>query len=409
MLNEQDCVKLLLVDDLQENLTALRALVARPDVTVFTALSGDEALELLLQHEFALAILDVQMPRMNGFELAEFMRCTERTKNIPIVFVSAAGKDLNYAFKGYESGAVDFLYKPLESYAVKSKVNIFVELYQHRKTLAQQDTALERSRQEQEALLKELQQTQAELQRAVCMRDDFMSVVSHELRTPLNTLKLESYVRRLYIENGDTAAFTLEKLTEMVESDDRQIQRLIRLIDDMSDVARIRTGKLFVRPTRFDLYALVEYVVRQFSQQLALSNCETLIQGEHVEGAWDEFRIEQVIANLLTNAMRYGARKPINITIAALANGAEVTVRDHGIGVGQEDQERIFRQFERAVRGSVGGLGLGLGLYISDQIAKAHGGNLRVQSSVGEGAAFTLFLPFDAIDTHAEMRDAACS
>src|SRR6218665_1154573 len=146
--------KLLIVDDLPENLLALDALIRGERRQVFQASSGEEALGLLLQHEFALAILDVQMPGMNGFELAELMRGTEKTKSIPIVFVSAAGREMNYAFKGYESGAVDFLHKPLEIHAVKSKVSVFVDLYCQRKILKEQLDALERSRQEQEVLLK---------------------------------------------------------------------------------------------------------------------------------------------------------------------------------------------------------------------------------------------------------------
>src|SRR5690349_23075498 len=173
-------VKLLIVDDLPENLLALEALIRREDCIVYKALSADEALSLLLQHEFAMAILDVKMPGMNGFELAELMRGTEKTRNIPIVFVSAAGRELNYAFKGYESGAVDFLHKPLDIHAVKSKVNVFVDLYRQSKAMKEQVLALEQSRREQEALLEQLQNTRLELQQAVRMRDDFMSIVAHE-------------------------------------------------------------------------------------------------------------------------------------------------------------------------------------------------------------------------------------
>ena len=121
--------KLLIVDDLPENLLALEALIRGNDREVFKALSADEALSLLLQHDFALAIIDVQMPEMNGFGLAELMRGTEKTRSIPIIFVSAAGRERNYAFTGYENGAVDFLHKPLDTQAVKSKVNVFVDLY----------------------------------------------------------------------------------------------------------------------------------------------------------------------------------------------------------------------------------------------------------------------------------------
>src|SRR4051794_21757556 len=127
-------INVLLVDDLQENLVALEALIRQPGRRIFTARSGEEALSLMLEHAFALAILDVQMPSMNGFELAELMRGTERTRGIPIVFVSAGGRELNYAFRGYESGAVDFLYKPLDPHAVRSKVTVFVDLFRQRGT-----------------------------------------------------------------------------------------------------------------------------------------------------------------------------------------------------------------------------------------------------------------------------------
>ncbi|HAF92747.1 MAG TPA: hybrid sensor histidine kinase/response regulator, partial [Pseudomonas sp.] len=152
---------LLIVDDLPENLLALGALLQMPGIRVHQAESAEQALELLLRHEFALAILDVQMPGMDGFQLAELMRGTERTKQIPIVFVSAAGRELNYAFKGYESGAVDFMHKPLDAHAVRSKVSVFVDLYRSRKRLARQLEALEKSRREQEVLLDELRSTQA--------------------------------------------------------------------------------------------------------------------------------------------------------------------------------------------------------------------------------------------------------
>jgi len=153
MPDRNDEVNLLIVDDLPENLLALDALLQAPGVRVHQAESAEQALELLLRHEFALAILDVQMPGMDGFQLAELMRGTERTKQIPIVFVSAAGRELNYAFKGYESGAVDFMHKPLDAHAVRSKVSVFVDLYRSRKRLARQLEALEQSRREQEVLL----------------------------------------------------------------------------------------------------------------------------------------------------------------------------------------------------------------------------------------------------------------
>ena len=385
--------KLLIVDDLPENLLALEALIKREDRTVYKALSADEALSLLLQHEFAMAILDVQMPGMNGFELAELMRGTEKTKNIPIIFVSAAGRELNYAFKGYESGAVDFLHKPLDIHAVKSKVNVFVDLYRQSKAMKQQVEALEQSRREQEALLQQLQSTQGELEQAVRMRDDFMSIVAHEVRTPLNGLILETQLRKMHLARDNAAAFTLDKMHAMVDRDERQIKSLIRLIEDMLDVSRIRTGKLSIRPSRFDLAQLVSNLLQNFAQQIEAAETTVSFEAESpVEGCWDEFRIEQVISNLLTNALRYGARSPIQVRVYRQGNHARVEVQDHGIGISEENQKRIFQQFERVSAKTVVA-GLGLGLFISEQIVAAHGGFIVVESKINEGALFRVCLP----------------
>ncbi|WP_313485039.1 hybrid sensor histidine kinase/response regulator [Stutzerimonas kunmingensis] len=393
MPDRTDEVNLLIVDDLPENLLALDALLQAPGVRVHQAESAEQALELLLRYEFALAILDVQMPGMDGFQLAELMRSTERTKQIPIVFVSAAGRELNYAFKGYESGAVDFMQKPLDAHAVRSKVSVFVDLYRGRKRLARQLEALERSRREQEVLLDELRSTQAELEDAVRMRDDFMSIVSHELKTPLNTLILEVQLRKLQLSRNNFTAFSEERLRNMVDKDERQIQSLIRLIDDMLDVSRIRTGKLSIRPSRTDLSQLVGNVVENFSAQMEACGCELRLErNEPIAGVWDAFRIEQVLANLLTNAMRYGAGKPVQVSVTSCTEGACIEVRDHGIGISPKSLERIFCQFERA-EGSEGSAGLGLGLFIADQIVRAHNGRIQVQSEEGQGSLFRVLLP----------------
>ncbi|ARQ74925.1 MULTISPECIES: hybrid sensor histidine kinase/response regulator [Pseudomonas] len=393
MLLNEIKAKLLIVDDLPENLLALEALIKREDRIVYKALSADEALSLLLQHEFAMAILDVQMPGMNGFELAELMRGTAKTKNIPIVFVSAAGREMNYAFKGYESGAVDFLHKPLDIHAVKSKVNVFVELYRQSKAMKQQVEALEQSRREQETLLAQLQLTQVELEHAVRMRDDFMSIVSHEVRTPLNGLILETQLRKMHLARDNAAAFTLDKMQAMVERDERQIQSLIRLIEDMLDVSRIRTGKLSIRPAPVDLTQVVARLLENFAAQIsAAQSSVNFTAGQPVVGQWDEFRIEQVISNLLTNALRYGAKKPIDVAVYIENDQAVVDVRDQGIGISAENQQRVFQQFERVSASHVTA-GLGLGLFISEQIVTAHSGTISVQSTLGEGALFRVCLP----------------
>ncbi|MCB5185874.1 hybrid sensor histidine kinase/response regulator [Methylobacillus gramineus] len=385
--------KLLIVDDLQENLRALEAIIRGEDRIIYQASSGDEALSLLLEHEFALAILDVQMPGMDGFELAELMRGTAKTRHIPIVFVTAAASELNFAFRGYETGAVDFLHKPLDINAVKSKVNVFVALDQQRRETQRQVVALEHSRKEQEVLLKELEKTQVDLQNSVRIRDDFMSMVAHELRTPLNTLFLDVQVRSLQLERGNLAAFNPEQLPKMLERDRRQITNMIRLIDDMLDLSRISSGKLSIRPTQTDMTILLERLVTDFQLQAQAAGYKISLEIlDAAQGMWDEFRIEQIIANLLTNALRYGHGKPISVTLRRIDDHAQIAVRDQGQGISPEDQARIFLAFERC-QGSEGSAGLGLGLYIAQQLAEAHQGQILIESIQGEGSTFTLKLP----------------
>ncbi|NHZ82028.1 response regulator [Massilia sp. CCM 8695] len=386
MTSDQQKIKLLIVDDLPENLLALSKIIEQDDRIVYQASSGEAALSLLLEHDFALAILDVMMPGMDGIELAELMRGTERTRNVPIVFVSAAGRELNYAFKGYETGAVDFLYKPLDIAAVKSKVNVFVALCQQRNEVKRQVAELEESR-------RELRATQVELERSLKMRDDFMSMVAHELRTPLNTLFLETQLRGMQLDKGNMAVFNEENMRKMVARDGRQIQSMIRLINDMVDVSRIRSGKLSIRPAETELSALLARIVSDLAQRTEAAGCTVELHApEPVAGVWDEFRVEQIIINLLTNALRYGGSKPVKISLDARDGYAIIVVRDQGVGIAPEDQLRIFAPFERAGTKDVRE-GLGLGLYIARQLAESHDGTLDVDSAPNQGAAFRLTLP----------------
>lgn len=392
-MRKPEAAKVLIVDDLPDNLLALNALIRRDGREIFQASSGEGALDLLLEHEFALAILDVQMPGMTGFELAELMRGTEKTRRIPIIFVTAAGKEQNYAFTGYDTGAVDFLYKPLDVDAVRGKVNVFVELHCQRMETRRQVEALEASRKEQQVLMQQLQATQGELQASIRMRDDFMSMVVHELRTPLNSLFLEAQLRKMQLDRGHVDIFDAPYLQSMVDRDRRQIEAMTRLIDDMMDASRIRSNQLSIRPAPVELSSLLERVVANLSNQALAAGCIiTLDAARPVPAMGDEFRIEQVVINLLTNALRYGAGKPVDVSLSLLPHGACISVRDQGRGICEADQQRIFEQFSR-IASDDGTGGLGLGLYITHQLVEAHGGNIRVESRLGEGSLFTVTLP----------------
>lgn len=394
-MRKPDTAKVLIVDDLADNLLALNALIRGDGREIFQASSGEKALDLLLEHEFALAILDVQMPGMSGFELAGLMRGTEKTRQIPIIFVTAAGKEQNYAFTGYDTGAVDFLYKPLDVDAVRGKVNVFVELHCQRMETRRQVEALETSRKEQEVLMEQLQATQGELQAAIRMRDDFMSMVAHELRTPLNTLFLEAQLRKMQLDRGRADIFDTPYLQSMVARDKRQIEAMMRLIDDMMDASRIRSNQLSIRPAPVELSSLLARVVANLSNQALAAGCTiTLDAAQAVTAMGDEFRIEQVVINLLTNALRYGAGKPVAVSLSLQPQGACISVRDQGRGISLADQQRIFEQFSR-IASDDGTGGLGLGLFITRQLVEAHGGNICVESRAGDGSLFTVTLPLN--------------
>ena len=291
---------------------------------------------------------------------------------------------------------MDFLYKPLDIDAVRGKVSIFVELYCQRRETRRQVQALEKSRQEQQILLGQLQATEAELRKALRMRDDFMSMAAHELRTPLNTMFLETQLRKMQLARGQEHIFDTPYLHTMVSKDQRQIQSMVRLIDDMLDASRIRSNRLSIRPIQVELTELLARVVDNLSNQAADSGTTITLQAHPpVTGLWDAFRIEQVAMNLLTNALRYGRGKPVDISVHLLPGSVRMDVRDHGMGIPEAAQQRIFEQFERITNNDCTG-GLGLGLYITRQLVEAHGGLIAVQSREGEGAVFQVTLPLNS-------------
>jgi signal transduction histidine kinase len=358
-------VKFLLVDDLEDNLMALEALLERPNLVMLKASSGREALELLLKHEVALALIDVQMPEIDGFELAELMRGSERTRNVPIILVTAGVRDPQRVFKGYESGAVDFLFKPIDARVLRQKAETFFELY--------------RQRQELSALTRELEET-------LRFNETFVAVVGHDLRNPLNvvTMGAESLLRAL----TDPA---LRKTAERVRSNGR---RMVKLLDDLSDLARARLGGgIVISREPANLLAVVQKVVAE----QRTTHPERRIELEFVgsfDGEWDVQRIEQILGNLLTNAIRHGlAGGSIDVALdGSNPEWVRVSVSNRG-HIPPELMPQIFQPFRSGQRARHGSDGLGLGLYIVAKLVDAHGGSIDVSSDAESGTRFSLSLP----------------
>jgi signal transduction histidine kinase len=385
-----DKLEILIVDDVRDNLLALNALLERDDVSILKAQSGAQALELMLKHDFCLALLDVRMPEMNGFELAELMRGTSKTKNIPIIFVTADTKDQTHIFKGYESGAVDFLRKPLDAHSVTSKVNIFLEIYQQKKELSKQVKWLKEIRDHQEKLLIELNKTKEALEQATRTREEFMAIAVHELSMPLLNLKKEAKKRKQNIENGQT--YTTPELAQIFEFDICQLERLTQQFDDMLDISRLTSGQLSLNLEFFDLCSLIHDIVEiKLKLFLEAGIHVTLNSYESINGNWDKFRIEQAINNLLTNVIQYAPGNPLTISISQQLEHAIIVIEDKGKGIEKADLSRIFERFERATQTEISGLGLGL--FIVKKIIEAHHGSIKLESQVGLGSSFIINLP----------------
>jgi signal transduction histidine kinase len=240
-------------------------------------------------------------------------------------------------------------------------------------------------------MLTEIAGRQKQAQQAIRVRDDFLSIASHELKTPLTSLKLQAQ-GLLMLPPTSLNPADAARVRQTLEVVERQVARLDKLIGNLLDVSRIAAGRLVLDPAETDLSALVHEVAHQFEPQLLRCNCKLEARIDtSVVGWWDAPRIDQVVTNLLSNAIKYGGGKPIELVVERTADGARLTVRDHGIGISLEDQRRIFGRFERAASLSYGGLGLGL--FISSQIVRAHGGTITVESTPDVGSVFIVELP----------------
>jgi PAS domain S-box-containing protein len=233
-----------------------------------------------------------------------------------------------------------------------------------------------------------------QLQRAVSTRDEFLSIASHELKTPLTTLKLQAEITNRALQKGDVAFFNPQRLQKFAHQILSHVGRLNQLVDDMLDVTRIQSGKIEMRPETINLAELTQIICDQLAPMGAAAGSKFELSLAHVIGCWDRQRIEQVLVNIIANAIKYGNGKPVHLRVYQEKQFAKVEVKDQGIGISPENHERIFKRFERAVSPK-GISGLGLGLYISNDIVLLHKGSISVESQLGEGSQFTVTLPLD--------------
>ena len=362
---QTDRTKCLLVDDVEENLIALEALLQRDGLDILKAQSGPEALELLLAHDdVALALLDVQMPEMNGFELAELIRGSERTRHIPLIFMTAGSREQNWQFRGYESGAVDFLYKPIDPHMLTNKAGVFFELHRRKQALAHEL----RARTE-----------------ALRINEMFMAVLSHDLRTPLQSIVAAATVLKRQPSPDKTALMADRVLGAS--------QRMGHMIEDLLDVTRIRqAGGLALQLGPAHMQTLVQRTLDEVATSHPERPIDSTLAGD-LAGTWDAERLCQVVTNLVGNALHHGsADHPVRIAVdGTRPEEVSITVSNGGtIPAGL--LPHLFDPFRGGEREPGRHQGLGLGLFIAHQIVRAHHGTIQARSH-NDVTSFRVTLP----------------
>lgn len=236
-------------------------------------------------------------------------------------------------------------------------------------------------------------QIEEALQEALFYRDEFLSIASHELKTPLTSLKLQSQIFKRGLSQGKKEVFDADKMHRLMDQVDNQVTRLVRLVDDMLDISKIRTGKLDIIKEKIDLAEVVQDISERLKIQHG-THFPVLEIEDRCPVVCDKFRIEQVVNNLVLNAIRYGNGLPVKVRLQQKHDLVTLQVIDQGIGISQENHEKIFNRFQRAVPAKEIS-GLGLGLYIAKQIVDAHDGRIFVESEINKGATFTVELPLE--------------
>jgi len=384
--------------------------ILRGEYNVISAFDGREGLEKTLKHKPDLILSDIMMPEVGGEEMVSEIRRRPELSGIGIILLTAKADD-GVRVRLLRAGAQDFVTKPFLREEVKARVQNIMSAKRTRDVLRRE---LQSSQEDLEELAQEVslrrheleksvevaRSSRDEVQRLLQLRDEFISIAGHELKTPLTPLCLQrQMIHKIMQSRGLPESVKEQKLEAYLQMSERQIDALTKLVETLLDVSQIRLGRFSIKPeTNVDLFNLVQEVVERHRPQweLAQSPVKVVLLGESPKGQWDKLRMEQAISNLLTNAIKYGRGKPIEMTISSGMPGARISVRDHGPGISQADQARIFNRFERA--GSMDSFGgLGLGLYITRQIVTAHSGTIGIESEIDNGASFIIDLPLKPV------------
>jgi signal transduction histidine kinase len=392
-------VNILMVDDVPANLVALEAMLEGLGHNLVFARSGPEALKLLLDKEFAVILLDVEMPGMDGFETATFIRAREETRHTPIVFLTAAQRSSDQIFRGYAVGALDYMLKPLVPEILRSKVASFAELALKTQLVEQQARQLERALAVEQQQATELERKNLELKeerRQVELQSKaksvFLAGMSHELRTPLNAI-----IGFSDLLTQGLAGPLNDRQQEFVGHVLASGKHLLNLVNDVLDLSKVEAGRMTLDRQWSELGSIV-HAVRGVVSGLANKQGVELsikVPNDLPRVLCDPVRIKQVLYNLLSNGIKFTPRGGrVSLVVSVSGTDIEIAVTDTGIGIAEQDLPRLFREFEQ-IKSDSGGKpeGTGLGLALTRRLLALHGGTVTARSGAGLGSTFTARLP----------------
>ncbi len=381
--------KILIVDDKEENLISLEYILNDFNVEIVRAFSGEEALKCTLKDEFAMAILDVQMPGMDGYETLELMRHRKKTKYLPVIFVSAIHQTDFHIIKGIETGAVDFIPKPIIPEVLKGKVSVFLDLY--------------RQRQELNLVLKYLEEKNEELiiakekaEEATRSKSMFLANMSHEIRSPMNGILGLSRLMKNETVNSEHH--------DMLNVVTTSGEHLLQIINDILDFSKIEAGQINLEHIDFDIRKLCDTIYQLLNFRAVEKGIDFTIDidqdvPEVLLG--DSFRLNQIIMNLTNNAVKFTLKGAVKVSIKLLEKNKEwvsilFSVKDTGIGIPEKAKQTLFQEFtqsDSSITRQYGGTGLGLA--ISKNLTNLMGGKITLQSKQDVGSEFMFELKFE--------------
>ena len=374
-----ELINVLIVDDIIENIIALEALLQRDDINLITTTSPNEGLRLCWEHDISIALIDVQMPEMDGFELVTMLKGNPRTRDILVIFVTAIFKEAKYAVKGLETGALDYLYKPLDANITVAKIDSFIKMIKNQREVKRMES-------QQAKLI--AAKDKAELAKRV--KENFLSNMSHEIRTPINGIIGLSYLLKKTEPTNEQ-----ENMIQLLEVSSKS---LLGIVNDILDLSKIEAGKFKIVLAETNIIKLSQSIIKLMEFAVAEKGIDLILSTDPEIPFLilaDELRINQILMNLLSNAIKFTNKGSVKLEIKILEKKEQkihlqYSVIDSGIGISPEALGKVFNSFEQAEDNTAQKYGgTGLGLSIVKKLAELKGGKVNVKSTLGKGSEFS--------------------